>query len=187
MLLDLALQKLEVRQTRLPLILAREHQHLVGHVQAIRLAGGADALGGEQDIDSEQPPVISARHRYRYDKRRLSMSRCRTAAPRLRQRRTTPATRKRCSRCMRTMPRSRRSRKAPSMANPQSRRSGSAIRRHETVIDADIDGRVRGRRTGPSRRRLQGHDSGKITQGRYIELWMRDADGWRIHREMWWR
>jgi ketosteroid isomerase-like protein len=30
-------------------------------------------------------------------------------------------------------------------------------------------------------------DSGKITQGRYIQLWMRDADGWRIHREMWWR
>jgi len=30
-------------------------------------------------------------------------------------------------------------------------------------------------------------DSGKITQGRYIQLWMRDADGWRVHREMWWR
>jgi ketosteroid isomerase-like protein len=30
-------------------------------------------------------------------------------------------------------------------------------------------------------------DSGRITQGRYIQLWMRDANGWRIHREMWWR
>jgi ketosteroid isomerase-like protein len=30
-------------------------------------------------------------------------------------------------------------------------------------------------------------DSGKITEGRYIQLWMRDANGWRIHREMWWR
>ncbi len=30
-------------------------------------------------------------------------------------------------------------------------------------------------------------DSGNITNGRYIQLWMRDADGWRIHREMWWR
>ena len=30
-------------------------------------------------------------------------------------------------------------------------------------------------------------DSGKITEGRYIQLWMRDASGWRIHREMWWR
>jgi len=30
-------------------------------------------------------------------------------------------------------------------------------------------------------------DSGKITSGRYIQLWMRDSSGWRIHREMWWR
>jgi ketosteroid isomerase-like protein len=30
-------------------------------------------------------------------------------------------------------------------------------------------------------------DSGKVTSGRYIQLWMRDPDGWRIHREMWWR
>lgn len=30
-------------------------------------------------------------------------------------------------------------------------------------------------------------DSGSITAGRYIQLWMRDANGWRIHREMWWR
>ena len=30
-------------------------------------------------------------------------------------------------------------------------------------------------------------DSGGLTEGRYIQLWMRDADGWRIHREMWWR
>jgi ketosteroid isomerase-like protein len=30
-------------------------------------------------------------------------------------------------------------------------------------------------------------DSGKITSGRYIQLWMRDPDGWHVHREMWWR
>jgi ketosteroid isomerase-like protein len=30
-------------------------------------------------------------------------------------------------------------------------------------------------------------DSGRITDGRYIQMWMRDANGWRIHREMWWR
>ena len=30
-------------------------------------------------------------------------------------------------------------------------------------------------------------DSGGITEGRYIQLWMRDTNGWRIHREMWWR
>jgi uncharacterized protein (TIGR02246 family) len=30
-------------------------------------------------------------------------------------------------------------------------------------------------------------DSGKVTNGRYIQLWMREPNGWRIHREMWWR
>jgi uncharacterized protein (TIGR02246 family) len=30
-------------------------------------------------------------------------------------------------------------------------------------------------------------DKGKTTTGRYVQLWMREADGWRIHREMWWR
>jgi ketosteroid isomerase-like protein len=30
-------------------------------------------------------------------------------------------------------------------------------------------------------------ESGKITSGRFIQLWMRDPEGWRIHREMWWR
>ena len=30
-------------------------------------------------------------------------------------------------------------------------------------------------------------DSGKITNGRFIQLWMRDPGGWHIHREMWWR
>jgi ketosteroid isomerase-like protein len=30
-------------------------------------------------------------------------------------------------------------------------------------------------------------ESGKITNGRFIQLWMRDPEGWRIHREMWWR
>ena len=27
----------------------------------------------------------------------------------------------------------------------------------------------------------------KTTEGRFIQLWMRGPDGWRIHREMWWR
>ena len=30
-------------------------------------------------------------------------------------------------------------------------------------------------------------DRGKLTNGRYIQLWMREPGGWRIHREMWWR
>jgi ketosteroid isomerase-like protein len=30
-------------------------------------------------------------------------------------------------------------------------------------------------------------EGASTTQGRYIQMWMRGADGWRIHREMWWR
>jgi uncharacterized protein (TIGR02246 family) len=51
-----------------------------------------------------------------------------------------------------------------------------------TVTDAYIAGEVA---------HLEGNykvtESGSITNGRYIQLWMRDANGWRIHREMWWR
>jgi uncharacterized protein (TIGR02246 family) len=30
-------------------------------------------------------------------------------------------------------------------------------------------------------------DKGAATNGRYVQLWMRDGNDWRIHREMWWR
>jgi ketosteroid isomerase-like protein len=30
-------------------------------------------------------------------------------------------------------------------------------------------------------------EKGKTTTGRYVQLWMREGDAWRIHREMWWR
>jgi ketosteroid isomerase-like protein len=30
-------------------------------------------------------------------------------------------------------------------------------------------------------------DKGVETKGRYVQLWMRDGNEWRIHREMWWR
>jgi ketosteroid isomerase-like protein len=30
-------------------------------------------------------------------------------------------------------------------------------------------------------------DSGSVTEGRYMQLWMREGNDWRIHREMWWR
>jgi uncharacterized protein (TIGR02246 family) len=30
-------------------------------------------------------------------------------------------------------------------------------------------------------------ERGKVTTGRYVQLWMRDGNAWRIHREMWWR
>lgn len=51
-----------------------------------------------------------------------------------------------------------------------------------TVTDAYIAGELA---------HLEGNynvtDSGSITNGRFIQLWMRDMDAWRIHREMWWR
>ena len=30
-------------------------------------------------------------------------------------------------------------------------------------------------------------EKGKVTNGRFVQLWMRDGNAWRIHREMWWR
>ncbi len=30
-------------------------------------------------------------------------------------------------------------------------------------------------------------DKGTITEGRYVQLWMRDGNAWRVHREMWLR
>lgn len=30
-------------------------------------------------------------------------------------------------------------------------------------------------------------EKGKVTNGRFVQLWMRDSNAWRIHREMWWR
>ena len=46
------LQELDVRQARLRLILARERQHLVRHVEAVGLAGRTDALGRQQHVDA---------------------------------------------------------------------------------------------------------------------------------------
>src|SRR5690606_8213700 len=50
--LDRALQELDIRGAGLPLILAREREHLVGHVQAIHLASRADALRRQQHVDA---------------------------------------------------------------------------------------------------------------------------------------
>jgi ketosteroid isomerase-like protein len=30
-------------------------------------------------------------------------------------------------------------------------------------------------------------DRGTVTEGRYVQLWMRDGNAWRVHREMWLR
>ena len=51
MLLDLALEELDVLDAGLLLVLAREREHLVGHVEPIGLAGGADAAGRQEHVD----------------------------------------------------------------------------------------------------------------------------------------
>ena len=50
--LDLALEELDVLDAGLALVLAGQGQHLVGHVEAVRLAGGADPPGREQHVDA---------------------------------------------------------------------------------------------------------------------------------------
>ena len=30
-------------------------------------------------------------------------------------------------------------------------------------------------------------DKGKVTKGRYVQLWMQEGGSWRIHREVWWQ
>ncbi len=49
---DFALEELDILDTGLALILARESEHLVGHVESVGFAGGTDALSREQDIDA---------------------------------------------------------------------------------------------------------------------------------------
>ena len=59
--LDLALQELDVVDTRLALILARQREHLVRHVQAVRLAGRSDAPGRQQHVDAAAGAEIQDR------------------------------------------------------------------------------------------------------------------------------
>ena len=49
---DLALEELDVGDAGLALVFAREGEHVVGHVEAVGFAGGADALCGEQHVDA---------------------------------------------------------------------------------------------------------------------------------------
>ena len=49
--LDLALEELDVGRRRPSAVLTREREHLVGHVEPVGLAGGADAAGGQQHVD----------------------------------------------------------------------------------------------------------------------------------------
>jgi hypothetical protein len=50
--LDVALEELDVGGAGLGRVGQGEREHLVGHVQAVGLAGRADAAGGEQDVDA---------------------------------------------------------------------------------------------------------------------------------------
>ena len=50
--LDFAFQKFDVFDSGFALVFVRERQHLVGHVEAVGLAGGADSLRGEQHVDA---------------------------------------------------------------------------------------------------------------------------------------
>src|SRR5437870_133270 len=56
--LDFPLQELDVRDSRLPLVLARQAEHLLGHVEAVGFSGPAHALGGQQDIDPTSGPQV---------------------------------------------------------------------------------------------------------------------------------
>ncbi len=51
-MLDLALQELDVRQSALRAVLLGQRQHLVGHVEAVGLAGRPDALRRQQHVDA---------------------------------------------------------------------------------------------------------------------------------------
>jgi hypothetical protein len=51
LLFDLAPEETDVRDARLGAVALGQGEHLVGHVEAVREAGRADPLGGEQDVD----------------------------------------------------------------------------------------------------------------------------------------
>ena len=50
--LDLALEKLNILRARLLLVLAGEREHVVGHVEAVGLAGRPNATRREQNVDA---------------------------------------------------------------------------------------------------------------------------------------
>ena len=52
MCFDLAFEEFDVFDAGLALVFAGEGEHLVGHVEAVGFAGGADAAGGEEDVDA---------------------------------------------------------------------------------------------------------------------------------------
>ena len=59
--LDLALEELDVLHAGFALVLAGQRQHLVGHVEAVSLAGRADAARREQHVDAAARAEIEHR------------------------------------------------------------------------------------------------------------------------------
>ena len=51
-MLDLPFQKFDVVGSGLALVLVRECQHFIRHIQAVRLACRSNPLGGKQNIDA---------------------------------------------------------------------------------------------------------------------------------------
>jgi hypothetical protein len=56
--LDFALQELDVLQAGLPLVLPRERQHLVRHIETVGFPGGADAPRGKEHVDAASRPEV---------------------------------------------------------------------------------------------------------------------------------
>src|SRR4030095_10365827 len=59
--LDFAFEELDIRGSGLALVLARECQHLVSHVEAVRFAGWTDAFGRTQHVDATARTEIEHR------------------------------------------------------------------------------------------------------------------------------
>src|SRR2546430_4349144 len=59
--LDLASQELDVLDVRLPLVVSRQREHLVGHVQPVRLARRPYPLGGQEDVDASTRAEVQHR------------------------------------------------------------------------------------------------------------------------------
>ena len=60
-MLDFPLEELDVGRARLALVIARQRQHVVGHVEAVGLAGRADAARRQQNVDA--PARAEVEHR----------------------------------------------------------------------------------------------------------------------------
>jgi hypothetical protein len=56
--LDFSLEKLDILRPGLALVLPRQRQHLVGHVESVGFARGADSFGGEQHVNATARPQI---------------------------------------------------------------------------------------------------------------------------------